>query len=68
MAEWPGYKLSDNIEQQVQNKKDIELEEIKKDIRDLRKNLDINNLFMFTDYSRYEKAKELIEKTKVLKK
>ena len=33
MAEWPGYKLSDNIEQQVQNKKDIELEEIKKEIR-----------------------------------
>ena len=45
-----------------------ELEKIKADIRDLRKNLDINNLFMFSDYDRYEKAKELIEKTKVLKK
>lgn len=74
--EWPGYKLSDNIEQQFQNKKEIEQQEIEKDIDNLRNNLNINNLFLFTDYSRYEKAKHLVEnytcekksKVKVLKK
>lgn len=59
--EWPGYKLSDNIEQQFQNKKEIEQHQIEEDIHKVRKNLDINNLFLFTEYSRYEKAKELIE-------
>ena len=74
--EWPGYKLSDNIEQRFQNKKEIEQHDIETDIKRLRKNLNINNLFLFTDYDRYEKAKYLIEnykgekkqKTKVLKK
>lgn len=59
--EWPGYKLSDNIEQQFQNKKEIEQQEIQKDINNIKKNLNIDNLFLFTDYSRYEKAKHLIE-------
>lgn len=74
--EWPGYKLSDNLEQQFQNKSEIEYMAIEEDIKNLRKNLDINNLFLFTDYSRYEKARELIQnysnedkpKVKVLKK
>lgn len=74
--EWPGYKLSDNIEQQFQNKSELEQCEIETDIKNIRNNLNINNLFLFTDYDRYEKAKSLIdnynavekEKTKVLKK
>lgn len=70
--EWPGYKMSDNIEQQFQNKKEIEQREIEKDIESLRNSLNINNLFLFTNYDRYEKAKNLIEnynpKKKVLKK
>lgn len=75
-SEWPGYKLSDNIEQQVQNKREIEYREIEHDIKKLRNSLNINNLFLFSDYDRYEKAKTLIEncgnkeepKKKVLKK
>ena len=59
--EWPGYKLSDNIEQQVQNPMEIEQQEITCDIEGLRSNLSIDNLFLFTDYSRYEKAKQLIQ-------
>lgn len=75
-SEWPGYKLSDNVEQQFQNKKELEIQAIKQDINMLRKDLNINNLFLFADYDRYQKAKELVEnyqnsekaKTKVLKK
>ena len=75
-GEWPGYKLSDNIEQQVQNKKEIEEVSILRDINNLKNTLSINNLFLFTSYDRYLKAKELIEnyggqdkdKVKVLKK
>ena len=74
--EWPGYKLSDNIEQQFQNEKEIEQQDIETDIKNLKNNLNINNLFLFTDYDRYEKAKYLIEnykceeksKVKVLKR
>lgn len=74
--EWPGYKLSDNLEQQFQNKKELEQQEIETNIKNIKNNLSINNLFLFTDYSRYEKAKQLIEnyrredesKVKVLKK
>lgn len=74
--EWPGYKLSDNIEQQFQNNKEIEQQKIECNIESLRKNLSINNLFLFTDYSRYLKAKQLIEtysskqkvKSKILKR
>ena len=60
--EWPGYKLSDNIEQQVQNKREIEQVSIERDINNLKNNLNINNLFLFTDYDRYLRAKQLIEK------
>ena len=60
-SEWPGYRLSDNIEQQVQNRNEIERDEIEEDIKKLRGNLDINNLFLFTNYERYEKAKKLID-------
>lgn len=60
-SEWPGYKLSDNAEQQVQNKKEIEQVEVEESIEGLRKNLSINNLFLFTSYDRYNKAKELVE-------
>jgi len=75
-SEWPGYKLSDNIEQQVQNKKEIEEVSIENDINNLKNNLSIKNLFLFTDYERYLKAKQLIEeyenkensKVKVIKK
>lgn len=59
--EWPGYKLSDNVEQQVQNPNEIERQEITRDIEGLRGNLNIDNLFMFTDYIRYERARQLIE-------
>lgn len=62
--EWPGYKLSDNVEQQFQNKNEIEQEEIETHIENIRDNLNINNLFLFTDFSRYEKAKHLIENYK----
>ena len=58
--EWPGYKMSDNVEQQVQNPWRIEQDEIARDIEGLRSNLSMDNLFLFTDYSRYEKAKRLI--------
>lgn len=58
--EWSGYKLSDNIEQQCHNKKDLELEEVEKDIKTVKNNLNINNLFLFTDYDRYERAKQII--------
>lgn len=61
IEEWPGYKLSDNIEQQVQNKNVLKHQEIENDIEKLRKNININNLFLFTDYDRYLKAKELIQ-------
>ena len=64
-SEWPGYKLSDNIEQQFQNKKEIEQVQIEHDIESLKDNLSIDNLFLFTDRDRYLKAKELIEKQKV---
>ena len=74
--EWSGYKLSDNIEQQFQNEKEIEQQNIETDIKNLKNNLNINNLFLFTDYDRYEKARYLIEnykceeksKVKVLKR
>lgn len=74
--EWPGYKLSDNIEQQFRNKNQQEQQQIRKDMDSVKNNLNINNLFLFTDYNRYEKAKELIDnynskeevKIKMLKK
>ena len=50
--EWPGYKLSDNIEQQVQNRQEAEQVSIENDINNLQNNLSINNLFLFTDYER----------------
>ena len=59
-SEWPGYKLSDNVEQQVQNEDDTLKQEIEDDYEKLRQRLSINNLFLFTDYDRYEKALELI--------
>lgn len=75
-SEWPTYKLSDNIEQQFHNKKELEQESIEDDIENLRDNLSISNLFLFTDYDRYLKAKKIIEnyprsvdeKVKVLKR
>ena len=64
-SEWPGYRLSDNIEQQVQNKKEIEQVQIESDIENLKSNLSIDNLFLFTSQERYLEAKKLIEKQKV---
>lgn len=61
IQEWEGYKLSDNIEQQVQNQKDIEQKQIEIDLENVKNNLNINNLFLFTNYDRYKHAKELIE-------
>ena len=37
ISEWPGYKLSDNVEQQVQNKAEIEQQEVEQSIENLRK-------------------------------
>ena len=76
IKEWPEYDLNDNIEQQFQHKKDLEQDVIETDIKRVKSNLNINNLFLFADYSRYEKAKEIIEnyksedkqKNKILKK
>lgn len=72
--EWPGYKMSDNDEQKFQNKKEIEQKQVEEDIEKLKNNLSINNLFLFCDYTRYEKVKNLVEdnsqansKIKVLK-
>ena len=60
--EWPGYKLSDNIEQQFHTKEDIEKCQVEEDLANLRNRyLNINNLFMFTDNDRYEAARSLIK-------
>lgn len=64
ISEWPGYKLSDNVEQRFQNLKELEQQKIENDIDGLINNLNINNLFLFTDYLRYIKAKQLIENYK----
>lgn len=63
IKEWPGYKLSDNIEQQFHTKEDMEKYQVEMDLANLRNHhLNRNNLFMFTDNDRYEAAKSLIEK------
>lgn len=61
-SEWQGYKLSDNIEQQFPDKKELEQIEIEQDINNIKNNLNINNLFLFTTNERYEKAKQLIKR------
>lgn len=61
VEEWPGYKLSDNIEQQFQNRDEIEQQQVEEDINNLKNNLNENNLFLFTDYDRYLKAMELVK-------
>ena len=68
--EWKGYKLSDNDEQKFQSKKDLELQEIILDINKIKNNLNIDNLFLFANYDRYLKAKEVVneyEKVKIKK-
>lgn len=62
VSEWPGYKLSDNIEQQYHTKEDIEKCQVEDDITNLRNyHLNINNLFLFTDDVRYNSAKGLVQ-------
>lgn len=44
-AEWPGYKMSDNIEQRYHSKQDVEYEQIQLDMKKITPNK--NNAFLF---------------------
>lgn len=52
-SEWPGYKMSDNVEQQFQNKKDKEQREVETDIEKIKHNLNDNNSFMVASDERF---------------
>lgn len=59
--EWPGYKLSDNIEQQFHTMEDLAKQQVENDLSILRNHyLNINNLFLFTDYHRCKNATNLV--------
>ncbi len=61
MEEWPGYKLSDNVEQRVQNKEDLKQQQVQNEMKHIRENLNMKNLFLFTEQNRYERAKQLFQ-------
>ena len=44
-AEWPGYKMSDNVEQRYHSKEEIEQEQIESDLSNIRPTL--QNAFLF---------------------
>lgn len=45
VAEWPGYRLEDNVEQRYHNKFEIEIEQIKRDLAKIHPTMD--NAFLF---------------------
>lgn len=45
VSEWPGYRIQDNVEQRYHNRFETELEQIKRDLANIR--LTKNNVFLF---------------------
>ena len=68
MGEWKGYKMQDNVEQQYQNKNDIEYNEVQRDLSMIRNNPNDNNLFMNIPDERYKKYLDTIDSLNVKKR
>lgn len=67
-GEWKGYKMQDNVEQQYQNKRDIEYRDVQKDLDKIRSNPNDKNLFMNIPDDRYTQYLETIDNLNSRKK